>query len=51
MIIGRGNDRPTPRIVLDFLDSNAAKQLSRLGVSMLLPALLGTNIGEQLEPL
>lgn len=33
-----------------FLDSNAAKQLSRLGVSMLLPALLMTNIGSQLEP-
>ncbi|KAK1834401.1 hypothetical protein QBC39DRAFT_277444 [Podospora conica] len=33
-----------------FLDSNAAKQLSRLGVSMLLPALLMTNIGSQLDP-
>ena len=33
-----------------FLDANAAKQLSRLGVSMLLPALLMTNIGSQLEP-
>lgn len=33
-----------------FLDSDAAKHLSRLGVSMLLPALLMTNIGSQLEP-
>ncbi|KAK4445503.1 auxin efflux carrier [Podospora aff. communis PSN243] len=32
-----------------FLDSHAAKRMSQLGVSMLLPALLITNLGSQLH--
>lgn len=33
-----------------LLDGHSAKQLSKTGVSLLLPALLMTNIGSQLEP-